>query len=420
MICPNCKKELNDSKWCPWCGIKLEPQQDGSVRTPDDKWSDTSVGYSPVQHIGKEVQNGAPVQQNMQNPLRERTNQVPANQFQGNMYNPPQGYDYDEGEGMKSHTKILLAILIPVIVAGLTFAALVFGGVINLSKDDRQEDVEETVVYEEDDTKKLFKTGINHMKVGDYEEAEKVLKKLIEEEPDNEEYVTVYQIVLNYNRSLESLRARNYEKARSYFKKIPDEYVDYDIYEDAEDLDSEIKEIETTYEIFGQVKEFMSNSDYENAEKTIDLIDKSCLTPKDKSTINKYLTEIQQHYKEEEKEPEVELSSAKAEEIVRRFCLAYVDAVNSGDFSIVSPYIKGDFYTSQKGMVSSLYSQGIKEKFDFVSVISVQKINDSKWDVKVSEGETIIYPDGEMSSKTYTWIYTVENINGEYYLTGIR
>ena len=82
----------------------------------------------------------------------------------------------------------------------------------------------------------------------------------------------------------------------------------------------------------------MSNSDYENAEKTIDLIDKSCLTPKDKSTINKYLTEIQQHYEEEEKEPEFELSSAKAEEIVRRFCLAYVNAVNSGDFSIVSPF----------------------------------------------------------------------------------
>jgi len=339
-------------------------------------------------------------------------------QIQGNMYNLP--HEYDEDEGMQNHTKILLAILIPIIIVGLTFAGLVFGGVIDLSKDEKINDEDDTVAYEQKETDKVFKSGMNHMKVGDYEEAEKVFMELIEEEPDNEEYVMLCQIVRNYNRSMEKIRAKDYEQARSYFDKIPEDYVDYAICDDVELLDSKIEKFEVAHEIFGKVEELMDSSCYEDAKKTIDLIDISYLRPQERAALEEYGERIEEYEEKEEESKKYELTSAKAEEIIERFCIAYVDSVNSGDFSIVSPYIKGNLYTLQKGMVSSLYSQGVEEQFDFLSVVSVQKLSDTKWDVKVSEGETIFYADGETVSKTYNWTYTVELADGEYYLTVIR
>ncbi len=118
--------------------------------------------------------------------------------------------------------------------------------------------------------------------------------------------------------------------------------------------------------------------------------------------------------------PQYELSVETAENVLRRYCKAYVNAVNTGDFSVVAPYIKGNFYNSQYNMVSSLHSQGVGERFDFLNVHSVQKAGDTKWKVRVSEGETIFYPSGKETSKTYSWLYTIEYIDGEYYPTNIE
>ena len=319
---------------------------------------------------------------------------------------------------MKPGFKIALAILIPASVIILTFVLLLASGAISFDKKEIKEEAE-SVVLEKEDTKMLMKTGMNHLKIGDYEEAETVFKVIMETEPDNEEVVTLCQIMHNYNRAIKRIHSKDYEDARSYFDKIPLEYMDYDIADDVEKLESEIERFERAYEIFEKVRELMSSSDFENAQKTIDLIDKTCLKSADLEMIESYREEIEKFIRDE-KEEKVVLSDEKAGDIIRRFCMAYVDAVNAGDFSLVSPYIRGELYNTQKDMVASLHSQGITERFDFLTVQSVQKVTDTLWKVNVSEGETIFYPDAQESEKTYAWVYTVEYIDSDFYLTNIE
>ena len=388
MICPKCKKESNGTKWCPWCGIQLETDVMESVNSIPSR-------------------NDYKVSEYEEKPMH-------------NYENTGNNHNNTKSGTMKSGTKIFLAILIPVIAVAIIFAGLVFGGIIDLKKAE-ETGSKDSIVLEDEDTKKLLKTGMNHLKIGDYEEAETVFKVLMETEPENEEYVIICQIIHNYNRSEKRIQSKDYEGARSYFEKIPLDYMDYDIKDDVDKLESEIKRFETAYEIFSKVKEYMSSSDYENAKKTMNLIDRSCMKPADLEILDDYEYEIEEFSGDSSEDlSKYDLSLQKAGEIIRNYCLKYVEAVNSGDFSIVSSVLKGNLYNTQRGMVSSLYSQGIKEQFDFLTVISVQKINDTKWNVKVSEGETVFYPDGEESSKTYSWVYTVEYADGAYYLTDIK
>ena len=380
MICPGCKKESNGEKWCKNCGLQLETEVAIDVGASSAK---TTYDFGIVPEDNHSTRSS--------------------------------------DDGIHPGLKVALAVLIPIIVIAVVFSLLYFTGVIKFGDSKPKKD-EPSVVLENEDTAKLLKTGMNHLEIGDYEEAETVFKVIMESDPENEETVILCRILHNYNRAVKRIENKDYEDARTYFEKIPLEYTDYAIADDVEGLDSEIKHFERTYEIFEKVRDLMSSGDFENAEKTIELIDKSCLKTADAELLERYCDEIDEFVREkEESEKEViSLGVTEAEEIIRRFCIKYVEAVNNGDFEHVSQYIKGNLYNTQKNMVDSLYSQGITEDFDFLTVKSVQKIKDNMWKVKVSEGETIYYPDGEVSKKTYAWTYTVEFIEPNFYLTNIE
>lgn len=386
MICPKCKKESDGGKWCSNCGIRLETEVNITGNSFGNKAgnSDSKEGFS---YVSSDFSQG----------------------------NQP------SKKGMSNSLKITLAILIPVLAVIIVVTLLYATGVLDFGKNE-PDPGKDSVVLENEDTQNLIKRGMNHLKIGDYEEAETVFKVVIETDPENEEIVTLCQILHNYNRGMNRIRSKDYEGARSYYDKIPSDYTEYEIAPDVESLKSEIERYEIANNTFERVKELMSSSDYENAAKTIELIDETCLAFADTKLLEEYKEEIESFIRDEKKrkETQVKLDEKTAENIIRRFCSAYVDAVNAGDFSLVSPYIKGDLYDMQKNMVTSLHSQGITEEFNFLTVQSVNKIGENIWKVNVTEGETIFYPDGTKSEKTYTWTYTIEYVDSIFYLTNIE
>lgn len=112
-----------------------------------------------------------------------------------------------------------------------------------------------------------------------------------------------------------------------------------------------------------------------------------------------------------------------ANSLIPGYCSALCDAVNSGSYYIVEPYIsKGSPLESmQKSLVSNLYSKGITETFGGSDVSNIEWSSDgSSCAVYVTETETIYKSDGSSSTQTYSWKYTAVNEGGSWKLYNLE
>lgn len=384
MICPNCKNESNGARWCPMCGIQLE--------------TDDAALSMYAQPEKKQ-----------------------------NSYEPAPSYNDMGDENDNKKLKITLAIICPLTAIVLIFVILTMTGVIKLSPSKESTAAQdENVVLEKEDADTLMKTGMNQLKIGDYEEAETVFKAVLEIDPENEEAAVLCQIVYNYNRGLKKIQSKKYKEARTFFDKIPAEYMDYPICEDVEDLENEIIQFETTYITFSNMKNYMRNGDYEDAMEMFSIIDERYLEDTDIELLAEYREQIDRYIKEEEEEKERkekeenELSFKRAEIIITEYCEDYVRAINNKDFSIVAGHLSGQLYDQQKKQVQSCIDSGITESLDKVVLKDVHNIAENKWKASVTEGETIYYANGTAQTKEFEWVYTIEYIDSSYYLTKIE
>ena len=395
MICPNCKNESNGARWCPQCGIQLEIDDAANAIYSNDEPKDTSDRRFDTMSVPREF--------------------IAADEQ----------YEAQDMHSTDKKLKITLAIICPIAAIVLVLVILTISGVIK-SGDKKVSAPEENVVLENEDAETLMKTGMNQLKIGDYEEAETVFKAVMEIDPDNEEATVLCQIVYNYNRALKKIQSKKYKEARALFDKIPIEYMDYSIRTDVENLEDEINSFETAYITFEDVQNFMRDGEYESALEAIDLIDDSYLEDTDAALISEYRTQIKQYLKkEEEKQKEKENESGKlsfdlAEILITEYCEDYVRAINSKDFSVVAKHISGQLYNDQKKQVQSCIDSGITQSLDYVELNDVHKISDTKWKADVSEGETIYYADGTSEAKQFNWTYTIEYIDSAFYLTKIE
>ena len=395
MICPNCKNESNGARWCPQCGIQLEIDDAANAIYSNDEPKDNTESRFDTMSVPREFI-GADEQ-----------------------------YEAKDMPSTDKKLKITLAIICPIAAIVLIFVILTISGVIK-SGGKKVSAPEENVVLENEDAETLMKTGMNQLKIGDYEEAETVFKAVMEIDPDNEEATVLCQIVYNYNRALKKIQGKKYKEARALFDKIPIEYMDYSIRTDVENLEDEINSFETAYITFEDVQNFMRDGEYESALEAIDLIDDSYLEDSDAMLISEYRTQIKQYLtKEEEKQKEKENEAGKlsfdlAEILVTEYCEDYVRAINSKDFSVVAKHISGQLYNDQKKQVQSCIDSGITQSLDYVELNDVHKISDTKWKADVSEGETIYYADGSSEAKKFNWTYTIEYIDSAFYLTKIE
>ncbi len=107
--------------------------------------------------------------------------------------------------------------------------------------------------------------------------------------------------------------------------------------------------------------------------------------------------------------------------LMNNYCSSMCSAINTNSYGIVEGYIlKGSsLETSQKGLVSRLYSNGTTESFVSCYVNSIDW-RDSMCYVYVTETENVNYADGTIKTLTYNWKYTAVLNNGSWKLSNIE
>jgi hypothetical protein len=98
-----------------------------------------------------------------------------------------------------------------------------------------------------------------------------------------------------------------------------------------------------------------------------------------------------------------------------------IEAINNGDFSIVESYLlpHSNLYLSQVKLVDDLYNKGIIEHLYTFNIELVRRIDENKYEVQTFE--EIGIEDGKKEDvEEFQWVYTVENVNGQYLLSDIK
>ncbi|AFS79855.1 hypothetical protein Curi_c28860 [Gottschalkia acidurici 9a] len=109
-------------------------------------------------------------------------------------------------------------------------------------------------------------------------------------------------------------------------------------------------------------------------------------------------------------------------ELVYNYEVGLVNAINYNDFSYASPYIlKGsNLYNAQLKLIKNLNEQGIKEDYISHELIKVQKIDNAKYYLTVSESHKVYKADGGENIVKHTWQYDVQKVGDKYYLTNLK
>jgi hypothetical protein len=145
-----------------------------------------------------------------------------------------------------------------------------------------------------------------------------------------------------------------------------------------------------------------------------------------------YQNSLQEQQKELDSEQVVETAQQSSSEIefldeqgvyntVVNYGNGLIEAINNGDFLIVESYLLpgSELYISQRKLVDDLSSQGIVENFNTFNIESIRKVDGTVFEVETFE-EVSIERAGTQEIKVFQWIYTVQNVNGNYLLSDIR
>lgn len=392
MNCPKCGTPAR-GKWCENCGTRLEIDENYNLN-PYETTTDTP----PIKETYPKNSND-----------NYRGGNIPRDR---SPYDGNEQYTEDEYENKGKNTALIVALC----VGCVAVVAFIVTAIIFFSWGSDKDVAVDSAAVEDQQIQELTKKGEKYMNIGDYESAEGIYRQIIDM-TDDEEAIIVYKILFNYNRAAESIDEQDFEEALKYFNKIPDEYVDYIIFDDIEVLSEEISRYETAYEIFESIEKFMAAKDYDAAKEAIDIIDESALSKEAKEALSQFKKEI-----EENEKPEIVLSEHDAENLLMGCCEALEEAVNTKNFDKAAAYMyKGsDIYKEQKGLVEHYISQNIRKSFDSFKLISLTKQSDTSWQARVVESETLIYEGDVSESKTYNWTYTIEYIDSSFYLTKVK
>lgn len=131
-------------------------------------------------------------------------------------------------------------------------------------------------------------------------------------------------------------------------------------------------------------------------------------------------------YTEPEPEPEPIDISQDARELIQQHIWEYqhrlVDAINQGNYSLVSPYIKSNspLEKAQQALVENLYDKGTTEEFVSYSFYDFYQISPYEFEVDVGERHEIYYDNGDAKTVDNRWIYSVTYDGYKVELTNLR
>ncbi len=118
-------------------------------------------------------------------------------------------------------------------------------------------------------------------------------------------------------------------------------------------------------------------------------------------------------------------TSPDFQKIMDAYEVALVDAINQNKFELLEPLLfpYGSLYDDQKKLVTDLYKQGVKERFEGCEVVGSERIRGTKnYRLHVREQIAIQYPGEQFASKRFEYAYTVKYMPGErgYQLSDIE
>lgn len=95
----------------------------------------------------------------------------------------------------------------------------------------------------------------------------------------------------------------------------------------------------------------------------------------------------------------------------------FIEAVNSGDFSIIEPYLstRGSLYNDHKNYIPYIYEKGIREKLYSFEITNIEELSEGQYEVKIDQKIGIIN-NGEEEVKDYKYTYIVEISNNDIYI----
>lgn len=97
-------------------------------------------------------------------------------------------------------------------------------------------------------------------------------------------------------------------------------------------------------------------------------------------------------------------------------------AMYYGDTSAISDTVSpsSSFYTSQKKYIEGRYEKGNYVDENSTTITKYSKVSDSKYKVSVDEDYTMYFEDGSTKDMVYTNVYTVEEFEDGWYITGLN
>lgn len=440
MICPRCRNNVS-GKWCSFCGTKLEDTPYASApQTPN---SPTSPNYPNADNN---------TFRNERYPADNPVEEAPY--YPEDSVNPYSGYYNESDYNSKGKGKLIAVVCIcvaAVILVGFLLFNLAFSG--NRKNKDPENDIGVTQSDSDNKVKTLTQKAEKCMDRGEYEEAEDLYYEL-SELTDDKEVQEIYEILYNYNCATDKMNNNDYKSALNFYERIPESYVKYSISSDIDSLYDNIKAAQNASLTLAEIENCIYNEDTEGARRLINTIEREYLTSGEKQRLEDLTEDLEaleekirlekeeeeRKIKEEEERKRLEeeerkrleeenkpsgyghLKSQDAQNLIYNYCYNLVSAINSYDFGIVSPYIYSgsSLYTKQQALIESCKNQGITETFNYANLNNLTKINDTMWEAKVNEQETIYYANGTSKVKTFNWTYTIEYIDGQFFMTGIK
>lgn len=198
---------------------------------------------------------------------------------------------------------------------------------------------------------RAIEQGNLFMSKKEYDKALASFQIAIDEGSKDESITKIVQIIETYNKSVTLFEQGNSEEAKNSIEEINQDYINYSIKDDIDNLKIEIEEkYSLTQEIneeFNQLEEFASAKNYDEAENIIKNLNEKELTEEQKNKILEFENKIQSGRNEQAK-LETQTNKNKIISVLNKACQP-LEALeksisNGGTFS----GHQGDFETIEK------------------------------------------------------------------------
>ncbi len=264
-----------------------------------------------------------------------------------------------------------------------------------------------------------YDEGISKLEIKDYVAAEASFKKILDNDPDQNNINVIYTIVSEYNNAKKYYDAGEYDTAMTHIDKIPHSYTNYSIGIDVDALKNQLKNIKDIDVYVSKAASLLESGEYSEANEIILKIDTQYSTDKQQEEIKALQKQIQLEKKNQDK-----VVLEKLDTLVRTYANGLCEAVNTGNFKPLKGtlYKGSSIYAEQVAYIEKMSNIDIFEYNMGAEVSSVDWQSETTCVISTIETYEIYnYTAEDYSTQTFRYTYDViETPDGQLFLTSIR